>query len=76
MEVSVPLVDDRAIDAGAWGPKLEVGIRLRYDLVDRFVSPYVGMHYERVFGESADLRRASGEARDGLFFVVGARIQF
>ncbi len=76
VEVSVPLADDRAVGAGAWGPKVEVGARLSYDLVDRLVSPYVGMHYERVFGESADLRRASGEARDGLFFVVGARLRF
>ena len=76
VEVSVPLVDDRAIDAGAFGPKLEAGLRLSYDVVDRLVSPYVGVHYERYFGDSADLRRASGEATDAVYFVVGTKILF
>lgn len=76
VEISVPLVDDRAIGAGAWGPKVEVGLRLSYDVVDRLISPYVGVRYERVFGDSAELSRAAGEPRDGLFFVVGAKILF
>jgi len=75
-EVDLPLTDDHAIGAGAFGPKLEIGARLSYDLVDRAISPYIGIHYERVFGETADLARADGDDVDGIFFVVGTRIMF
>lgn len=76
VEFELPFTDDTPVGVGAWGPKLEVGARLSYDLVDRLVSPYVGVHYERVFGETADLRRADGEDAGGVFFVAGARIMF
>lgn len=76
VEVSLPFTDDREIGMGAFGPTLEIGARLSYDLVDRAFSPYIGVHYERVFGETADLRNAEGEDKDALFFVVGARILF
>lgn len=76
VELDLPFTDDQAIGVGAWGPKLEVGARLSYDLIDRALSPYIGVHYERVFGETADLARDEGEDVDGLFFVVGARVMF
>ncbi|MFT6775756.1 MAG: copper resistance protein B [Paracoccaceae bacterium] len=74
--VALPFTDDAEIGVGAWGPTIEVGARLSYDLIDRTVSPYVGVLYERAFGATADLRRADGEAADALFVVVGARIMF
>ncbi|SLN63039.1 copper resistance protein B [Oceanibacterium hippocampi] len=76
VEVEVPLVDDRFAGRGAWGPKVEIGARLSYDLVDRAFSPYVGVHYERSFGETANLKRAEGGDADSLFLVVGARLMF
>ena len=76
IEVDLPLRDDRAIGLGAWGPKVEVGARLGYDLVDRAISPYVGVHYERVFGATRRLARAAGEDDDAVYFVVGTRLMF
>jgi copper resistance protein B len=76
VEVDLPFTDDEAIGAGAWGPKLEVGARLSYDLIDRVVSPYIGVHYERLFGKSADFARDDGEEDDAVFFVIGTRILF
>ncbi len=76
IELDLPFTDDEAIGAGAWGPKLEVGARLSYDLIDRAVSPYIGVHYERLFGETADLARDDGEDDDAVFFVIGTRILF
>jgi copper resistance protein B len=76
VEVELPLNDDDALGRGAFGPKVEVGARLSYDLIDRAVAPYVGIHYERVFGETASIARRDGEDRDALFFVVGARLMF
>jgi copper resistance protein B len=76
LEVDLPFADDKEIGIGAFGPTIEVGARLSYDLIDRTFSPYVGVHYERAFGATADLRRADGEAADALFVVVGARMMF
>jgi copper resistance protein B len=76
IEVNLPFTDDRVVGAGAWGPTVEIGARLSYDLIDRMVSPYIGVHYERVFGETADLARAAGEDDEALYLVVGTRLQF
>jgi len=76
IELDVPLRDNLDAEVKAWGPKMEVGARLSYDLVDRSVAPYVGVHYERVFGDTLDLRQEEGEEGDGLFFVAGLRLMF
>ena len=75
-EVEVPLTDDAALDNGAFGPRLEVGARLSYDLIGRAVSPYIGVQYERAFGETADRIRSAGEEPGGVFFVAGAKLLF
>lgn len=76
IEFALPFTDDTANGVGAWGPRLEVGARLSYDLVDRAVAPYIGVHYERSFGETADLARAGGEDPGAVFFVSGVRLMF
>lgn len=76
VEIDLPFTDDEALGIGAYGPKLEAGARLSYDLIDRAVAPYVGLHYERVFGRTADLARADGEDAGELFFVAGAKLMF
>ncbi len=72
----MPFTDDAALDKAAWGPKMEAGLRLSYDLVDRAISPYIGVHYERVFGETADIARSNGEESGAVFFLVGTRLMF
>lgn len=76
VEVDLPFTDDHKRDIGAFGPRIEVGARLSYDLIDRLVSPYVGVHYEQKFGETANLARAAGEDSGTVYFVVGTRILF
>jgi len=76
VEFDLPFTDDTEIGVGAWGSKLEIGARLSYDLIDRAVAPYIGAHYERLFGKSQDLKEADGENADGLFFVAGVRLVF
>jgi len=75
-EIDLPFTDDAARDIGAFGPKIELGARLSYDLIDRAVSPYIGVHYEQVFGETANRVSASGEDTGAVFFVIGTRILF
>lgn len=76
VEMTLPLKDDAARDQGAWGPTFEIGARISYDLIDRAVSPYVGVNYERSFGETSDMLRAAGEDKDAFSLVVGTRIMF
>jgi len=76
LEVDLPFTDDEEFDNGAWGPKVELGARLSYDVVDRSVSPYIGVHYEQLFGETADIAEADGKDDRAVFGVIGVRLMF
>ncbi len=76
IEIDLPLNDDKEIGKGGFGPTLEIGARLSYDLIDRAVSPYIGVHWERIFGESANLARAEGEESSSVYVVAGFRLMF
>ncbi len=76
IELDLPLADDEATGRAAFGPKLEIGGRLSYDLLDRAIAPYVGVHWERTLGESGRLVRDEGEDDDVVSFVVGFRVMF
>lgn len=53
----------------------ELGARLRYE-VERQFAPYVGVQYERAFGDTADFRRFAGEKAGGWSFLFGLRSWF
>lgn len=53
----------------------EVGVRLRYELRREF-SPYIGVNYERSFGNTAELARSAGADVSSTRFVVGVRTWF
>lgn len=76
LELTVPLQDDLAYDQAAGGATIEAGLRLSYDLIDRAVSPYIGVNYERSYGGTADLIRAAGDKNGVLSAVFGTRLMF
>jgi copper resistance protein B len=76
IEAELPFSQDAEIGVGAFGPSIEIGARLSYDLIDRAVAPYVGVHYERSFGDTADFAREDGGDDDAVFAVVGMRLMF
>ena len=76
LEVDLPFTDDEEFENGAWGPKVELGARLSYDIIDRSVSPYIGVHYEHLFGETADIAEEDGKSDNAVFGVVGLRLMF
>lgn len=55
--------------------KVEAGLRLRYEFT-RKVAPYIGVMRERLYGGTADLRRAQGGDIDDTRIVVGLRTWF
>jgi len=66
-------VAEREIQSGF--TDVELGLRLRYEIV-REIAPYVGLHWERKLGDTADLARDEGEGIDNLFVVAGLRLWF
>jgi copper resistance protein B len=52
---------------------LELGVRVRYEIVRRF-APYVGVSWERLFMDTADRARASGLSISEVTLVAGLRL--
>lgn len=53
----------------------EFGLRLRYAHTPAF-APYVGVNWERKFGDTGRYARAEGESRSSTNFVAGVRFLF
>ena len=66
---------DRQRGIGSGLSDAQLGLRLRYEL-RREIAPYVGVAWVRHFGNTADLRRASGEDDSDVEFLAGIRFWF
>ena len=53
----------------------EVGVRLRYELRREF-APYVGVTWNRAYGQTAEYARDEGEDRNEVRWVLGVRLWF
>jgi copper resistance protein B len=60
---------------GAGVSNVDSGLRLRYEISRKF-APYIGLSYEKRFGETRRLAAAAGENSDGLRFALGLRSWF
>tara|TARA_R110002072_G_scaffold1084_8_gene8965 strand:- start:1042 stop:1767 length:726 start_codon:yes stop_codon:yes gene_type:complete len=75
-DLNVAFSDDRKMGIGSGFSSAEVGLRLSYDILDRLVSPYIGVVWERKFGETADLAREEGEDVEAWFVGIGMKVLF
>ena len=75
VEASLALQDVPELGTGSGLSSAEAGIRLRYEFVPEF-APYVGVEYERAFGDTAGFRRLAGQEAGGWGFVAGVRLWF
>jgi copper resistance protein B len=75
-DATVAFSEDREIGVGKGLVSTETGLRLRYDLIDRSFSPYIGVVHERKYGGTADFARADGAGTEQWFAVIGARLSF
>ena len=66
-------VPERAISSGFTDAALE--LRLRYEMQRKF-APYVGVSWQRTFGDGSRALRAAGLDDEVTTFVVGARFWF
>lgn len=67
--------DDPRAGLGAGIAKGAVGLRLRYEIRREF-APYVGIEWQGLFGDTADLARDAGEKRRETSLVTGLRFWF
>lgn len=67
--------NDRGRSVGSGLSNTEVGLRLRYEIRREF-APYIGVTWNRAYGNTADYARADGEARNEARFLVGVRMWF
>ena len=52
-----------------------LGLRLRYEIMREF-APYIGVHWLRRFGETADISRRDGGRAEDIAVVFGVRLWF
>jgi copper resistance protein B len=75
IELDLAAQDVPEIGVGSGLSSAEGGLRLRYEIKREF-APYVGVAYERAFGDTANFRRAAGGKAGGWNFLVGIRAWF
>ena len=74
-ELNVAASRDREIGQGSGVNDIELGARLRYELMRKF-APYIGVNWERQIGQTARMAREEGEDPSSLSFVAGVRWWF
>lgn len=74
-ELDVALQEVSELGIGSGINAVELGLRLRYEFAREF-APYIGIHWERKLGDTADLARDEGESVDELSLVAGMRFWF
>lgn len=75
LELDWSAVDVREREIQSGFTDVELGLRLRYEIVREF-APYLGVHWERKLGDTADFLREEGEGIDNLYLVAGLRLWF
>ena len=73
LELAAQDVPDSGIGSGI--SSAELGLRLRYD-IRRELAPYLGVNFEKAFGQTADFARAAGDDDEETSFVMGLRAWF
>jgi copper resistance protein B len=66
---------DRERGLGSGLADVSAQLRLRYEIRREF-APYIGIVWERKFGETKDLARSAGEDANDVAFVAGVRYWF
>lgn len=74
-EVNVALQDVPELGIGSGLSSVEMGLRLRYEFAREF-APYVGVNWERSFGDTARFARAAGDGASATSLVMGIRFWF
>ena len=74
-ELEFSLGDVPELGIGSGLSSAEAGLRLRFELEPE-LAPYIGVEYERGFGDTARFRRGAGEEAGGWSVLAGLRAWF
>jgi copper resistance protein B len=74
-EVNIAAQDVPELGIGSGLSNIELGLRLRYEFGREF-APYIGVNWERSFGDTARYARAAGERASAISLVMGIRFWF
>jgi copper resistance protein B len=74
-EIKLAAQDVPRLGMGAGIDKVELGVRLRYEIIREF-APYIGIEQSWHLGGSADYARVRGEDPSATNYVVGIRFWF
>jgi copper resistance protein B len=75
IEVNIYTKNDPETSTGSGLANIETGLRLRYEIRREF-APYIGLNWNRLYGQSADYAREDGEGVDNVRLLVGIRTWF
>ncbi len=75
VEANLTGQDIPELELGPGVSSIELGLRLRYEIKREF-APYVGVSFDRKFGDTADYARIAGEDVEAISFVIGVRAWF
>ena len=75
IEVNFYGKNDKALGIGSGLSDVEAGLRLRYEIRREF-APYIGVNWNKSFGNTADFARDEGQDTDDLQWVIGLRAWF
>lgn len=67
--------NDKDLSIGSGLSDVEAGLRLRYEIRREF-APYIGVNWNKSFGNTADFARDQGEDTDDHQWVIGLRAWF
>ena len=70
IEINAYTEDDEAAGIGSGLSDMELGLRLNY-FINRQFAPYIGVNWEKKFGNTADFAKDEGEDDDDVQYVIG-----
>jgi copper resistance protein B len=75
LEGSLFSKNEPELGIGSGLASLELGLRLAYE-INRQIAPYLGVQYEKQFGNTADYSEAAGDPDSETFWVAGLGFWF
>ena len=75
LETAFEFQDVDEFDVAAGFTSVGLALRLRYE-INRKIAPYIGVAWERLLGDTADLADSRGEDKEETAVIAGVRIWF
>lgn len=75
LEINFHGKNDQAVGSGSGLSDTQLGLRLRYEIKREF-APYIGINWNKKYGNTADYAREEGEDTDDVQLVLGIRSWF